>query len=285
MRIVTDSAADFEPEELVRLGVESVSLGVSFGETFYRENETLTKAQFYTLLQERREFPRTSQPSPREFRQVFRKAQEAGEETLGLFLSSGLSGTYQGAELARRDLEYRGCCLVDSRTASAGQRILVEHAAALREQGKGAGEIAAVLEELKGRVVLYACLDTLKYLQKGGRISAAAAAVGAVAGIKPILTVTEEGRPEIVSRALGMRRAVAYLQKQLREKKPDRSFPVYLMYTQVRENALLLQRVLGEDGIPVADSALFDVGAVIGSHIGPNACGLVYVREGSAVPG
>ena len=64
MRIVTDSAADFEPEELVRLGVESVSLGVSFGETFYRENETLTKAQFYTQLQEHREFPQTSQPSP-----------------------------------------------------------------------------------------------------------------------------------------------------------------------------------------------------------------------------
>ena len=103
MRIVTDSAADFEPEELVRLGVESVSLGVSFGETFYRENETLTKAQFYTQLQEHREFPQTSQPSPQEFRRVFGQAQEMGEETLGVFLSSGLSGTFQGAELAKSD--------------------------------------------------------------------------------------------------------------------------------------------------------------------------------------
>ena len=88
-------------------------------------------------------------------------------------MSSGLSGTFQGAELAKSDLEYQGCCLVDSLTASAGQRILVEHAAALRECGKSAVEIAAALEQLKGRVVLYACLDTLKYLQKGGRISTA----------------------------------------------------------------------------------------------------------------
>ena len=279
MRSVTDSAADFEPEELVRLGVESVSLGVSFGETFYRENETLTKAQFYTQLQEHREFPQTSQPSPQEFRRVFGQAQEMGEETLGVFLSSGLSGTFQGAELAKSDLEYQGCCLVDSLTASAGQRILVEHAAALRECGKSAVEIAAALEQLKGRVVLYACLDTLKYLQKGGRISTAAAVIGAVAGVKPILTVTREGKPEIVSKALGMRRAVAYLRKQLREKRPDGSFPVYLMYTHVRENALLLQRAVEEEGILVPDGALLDVGAVIGSHIGPNACGLVYVRE------
>ena len=202
-----------------------------------------------------------------------------GEETLGVFLSSGLSGTFQGAELAKSDLEYQGCCLVDSLTASAGQRILVEHAAALRECGKSAVEIAAALEQLKGRVVLYACLDTLKYLQKGGRISTAAAVIGAVAGVKPILTVTREGKPEIVSKALGMRRAVAYLRKQLREKRPDGSFPVYLMYTHVRENALLLQRAVEEEGILVPDGALLDVGAVIGSHIGPNACGLVYVRE------
>ena len=76
-----------------------------------------------------------------------------------------------------------------------------------------------------------------------------------------------------------MRRAVAYLRKQLREKRPDGSFPVYLMYTHVRENALLLQRAVEEEGILVPDGALLDVGAVIGSHIGPNACGLVYVRE------
>lgn len=279
VRIVTDSAADFEPEELVRLGVESVSLGVSFGEAFYRENETLTKARFYALLQERREFPKTSQPSPREFQRIFRQAREAGEEVLGIFLSSGLSGTFQGAALAGRELGQGACFLVDSLTASAGQRILVEHAAALRDEGKSAGEIAAVLEELKGRVALYACLDTLKYLQKGGRISSAAAVIGAVAGVKPILTVTKEGRPEIVSRALGMGRAVSYLRKQLREKEPDLRFPVYLMYTHVRENALLLQRALREEGILVPDGSLADVGAAIGSHIGPNACGLVYVRK------
>ena len=208
MRIVTDSAADFEPEELVRLGVESVSLGVSFGETFYRENETLTKAQFYTQLQEHREFPRPRSPPLRNSGGSSARPGN-GEETLGVFLlSSGLSGTFRARNWQKRPgipgllsggQSHRLCRAADSGGACG-------RSAGVREERSRNRRRVGTAER---RVVLYACLDTLKYLQKGGRISTAAAVIGAVAGVKPILTVTREGKPEIVSKALGMRRAVA----------------------------------------------------------------------------
>lgn len=277
VQIVTDSAADFEPEELTSMGVTCIPLSVLFGDVAYAENIDLSKNMFYRLLEEQGQFPKTSQPSPYAFSQVFENYMNAGDETVAIFLSSKLSGTYQGAVLAKELCGYKDCYPIDSLCATAGERILVEYAVVLRDAGKSAFDIAQSVDQLKSRISLYACMDTLEYLERGGRISRAAAAIGSVARLKPILHVAKDGSAEIPSKMLGKSRGRRYLLERIEKKKPDPSFPIYVMYTHIKENAELLAEHLRQKGYSIGERQIVNVGAVVGSHIGPNAFGLVYV--------
>lgn len=279
MRIITDSAADFEPEEQKRLNVTCVPLSVRLGGRDYQENINLSKKEFYALLEETPEPPRTSQPSPQAFLSVLREAKEAGEEAVVITLSSALSGTYQGALLAKGMLDYGDCYVVDSLTATAGERILVERAAALRDQGMGGKELVRELEALRPRISLYACMDTLKYLHRGGRLSGTSYVIGSLANIKPILHVSPEGQAEIPAKVLGGRRGIRWLRSRLELQPPDSAYSPYVMYTRNRENGELLADTLRKQGLSIPESHIVNVGAVIGAHIGPNAFGLAYVTR------
>ena len=133
------------------------------------------------------------------------------------------------------------------------------------------------LEEMRKRVVLYACMDTLEYLYKGGRISGAVYRVGSLAQIKPILQVDAEGKLAIPAKAMGMKKGMAFMCEKVKELPPDGEFPFYVMYTNNRSVAEALAAKLAAAGIPVPDERIIQVGAGIGSHVGPDACGLVYV--------
>lgn len=279
MRIITDSAADFEPEELKRLDVTCVPLSVNLGGREYQEIFDLSKEGFYALLEETGQLPRTSQPSPQAFLSVLREARDAGEEAVVITLSSALSGTCQCAQLVKGMLDYDSCYIVDSLTATAGERILVERAAALRDVGGSGKEIAGELEALRSRISLYACMDTLKYLHRGGRLSGTSYVIGSLASIKPILHVTQDGRPEIPAKALGVRRGLRWLCTRLEAQPPGPAYSPYVMYTHSRENGELLAAALRRQGISIPESHLVNVGAVIGSHIGPNAFGVAYVAR------
>ena len=279
VRIITDSAADFEPEELQNRGLPCVPLSVSFGSATYQENVDLSKQTFYSLLEREAEMPRTSQPAPQAFLSVLQAAKDAGEEAVVITLSSALSGTCQCARLAKEMLEYEGCYIVDSRTATAGERLLVERALTLHAAGMGAKEIAAELEALRPRITLYACMDTLKYLHKGGRLSGTSYVIGSFANIKPILHVSEDGRAMISAKVMGVRKGIRYLCERLAAQKPDPAFPLYIMYTHNRTNGESLASALRERGFSIPAHHIVNVGAAIGTHIGPNAFGLVYVSE------
>ena len=125
---------------------------------------------------------------------------------------------------------------------------------------------------MRDRIVLYACMDTLEYLYRGGRISHTVYAIGSLAQIKPIIKIDAEGKVEVPAKAMGMRKGIDYMVKHLQSQKPDPAFPVYAMYTEDRSNGETLAKKMG---VEVKD--IINVGAAIGSHIGPNACGLVYV--------
>lgn len=284
VQIVIDSSADFEPPELERMGITCVPITVCFGDTVYRENEDLSKDRFYQLLKSCHRLPQTSQPSPYEFEQVFRRFQKSGDSVVAILLSSGLSGTCQGAFLAKELCEYEDCYIVDSLNATAGIRILVEYAVRLRDEGKAAAEIVQALEALRPRITLYACLDTLEYLQKGGRISNLAAAVGSMAKIHPILSVSPEGKVVIPKKVLGKAHGAAHILKCLAAKQPDPDFPIYVMYTHVREAGVYLADKLRNAGYRISENHLVNVGASIGTHIGPGAFGVVYVAAQEVQP-
>lgn len=279
VRIITDSAADFEPWELEQMNIDCIPLTVVFGETEYQENVNLSKDLFYKLLEGSGEFPKTAQASPQILLDLFEDAKRAGDEAIYITLSSQLSGTYQTALITRQMAESDDCYVIDSQNATGGQRMLVEYAVKLRDAGKTAKEILAGLESIRDHVVLYACMDTLEYLYKGGRISQTVYRLGNLAQVKPILRVAVDGSLEVPAKTMGMRKGMEYLCKRLEQQKRNEEFPLYVMYTGVRTNGETLARRLRDAGIQVPDNRIINVGAAIGSHVGPNACGLVYIGK------
>jgi len=279
VRIITDSAADFEPWELKEMRIQCIPLTVIFGDTEYHENENLTKEEFYSKMRASDGFPKTSQPSPQILMDLFGEAVEQGDEAIYITISSALSGVYQSAVLGKRLVDSEDCFVVDSRNATGGQRILVQEAVKLRDQGKTAEQIAAGVKAIRDRIVLYACMDTLEYLYLGGRISHTTYKLGTLANIKPIITVDSEGRVQVPAKAMGMRKGMDFLCKRPLIQAPDTDYPFYVMYTNNREVAQTLAKRLEEAGISVPEERIIQVGAAIGSHIGPEACGLVYVRK------
>jgi len=277
IRIITDSAADFEPWELEKMNISYIYLPVMLEDREYRAD--LTKDGFYQLLQEVNEMPKTAQESPQVLMDLFEEAKDQGDEAIYITLSSALSGTYQNAVMSRNLVECDDCYVVDSLNATGGQRMLVEYAVRLRDEGKSAKEIVAALEQLRGRIELYACIDTLEYLYRGGRISHTTYKVGTFANIKPIITVEKNGQIGVPGKSMGMRKGMDNLCKKVTEKKPDSGFPLYVMYTDDRTVAETLMKRLEAFGFTVPDEHIIQVGSVIGSHIGPKACGLVYVAE------
>lgn len=279
VRIITDSAADFEPVELERLNIECIPLTVIFGDDEYQENVNLSKARFYELLLKNEHFPTTSQASPEILYRMFKSAAENGDEAIYITISSGFSNTYQNALLVRREIDSAACHVVDSQNGTGGQRVLVEHAVKLRDAGIAATEIVRALEELRERIELYACMDTLEYLYKGGRISHAIYKLGTIARIKPILQVAQDGHLAVPAKTMGMRKGMDFLCKRLEMVEPDMDYPLYVMYTSDRAIAETLAGYMGDMGYEVPAERIIAVGAAIGAHVGPGACGLVYVGK------
>ena len=278
VHIITDSAADFEPAEYGALNVTCIPLTVFFGEREYQENVDLSKEHFYSLLKETCIFPKTAQASPQLLQDLFENAHAKGDEAIYITLSSALSGTWQNAMMVKSLLGYDSCYVVDSRNATGGQRMIVELAVKLRDEGKSAAEIVAGIEAIRERIVLFACIDTLEYLYLGGRISHTAYKLGSVAQIKPIIHVDRDGGIAVPSKAVGTRKGMELLCKKVEQFRPDPAFPFYVMYTPHRANGDALADKLRAMGIDVPAERIIPVGAAIGSHIGPNGCGFVYVH-------
>ena len=277
-QIITDSVSDLEPEELAELNVACVPISVTFGETSYKENAELSKDRFYQLLRSCPDFPRTSQPAPDDFLRAFSPARERGDAAVMVTMSQRFGGIYQGALLAKELLDYPEAYVVDSRGAAGGERILVETAVRLRDEGCPAAEIVQALEQLRDRIVLYACPDTMENLRRGGRVPALVAALGSAVHVKPVLHIAPDGEVVIAARELGKRRAMHFFAQQMHKRPPDPAFPVYVMYSDIRENAETLAELLRQEGFS-PDEKLINVGVAMGTHIGPNAFGLAYVAK------
>jgi len=279
VRIITDSAADFEPFELEKWNIACTPLSVMLEDREYRENLDISKDQFYALLESTGGTPKTSQPSPEFLAEFFEDAKKAGDEAVFISLSSAISGTYQTALMTKEDAEYEGCYVFDSLNATAGERLLVEYAVRLRDAGKSAKEIVDALEAIRDKIVLFACIDTLEYLYRGGRISQTVYKLGTMAQVKPIIRVSEEGTIEVPAKAMGMRKGMDQLRRRLELQKPDAAHKIYVMYTADRTIGEALAQKVAAMGYEIPDEQIVQVGAVIGSHIGPGACGITFVAE------
>lgn len=265
LEIITDSSAELSAEEARALGVRVVPLTVIFGGDAYLEGEELSKEEFYKRLPQG---PRTSQPSAEQFAALF--AQTEGRETLVLPIASALSGTQNAARLAKEQGGFSNVTIYESNCTTAMLRILVEEA--VRHRDKSAAEVVALLDKLRPRIRLAACLDTLEYLERGGRIKKSTAFVGTLFGIKPIVGIFPDGTVGMTGRAHGQKKALQTIAARFLEETADPAYPVYFLQTDSPVPALTLQQLTGQEGAPV-----LRICCAVGSHIGPNAAGIVYV--------
>lgn len=278
IRILTDSAADLTAGDAAAIpGLHIVPLNVLFedGETI-RDGIDMTRADFYDRLQKADKLPRTSQPSPEAFMEVFEEAKAAGDEVVVILISSKLSGTFQCAKMAAEECEFNDAYFVDSDTASPGEYILIREAVRLRDEGVSAAEIAAALDLLKKRIRILAVVDSLKHLHKGGRLPAAVALVGGALGIKPVLSVYD-GAVHLADKARGRPGAYVALFKQMGKMGGvDTRYDFVMVYSSDKQVLGPIQHYV-RNNLKLEGGHLSQIGSVIGTHIGPSAAGIAFV--------
>ncbi len=277
IRIIVDSSADYTKEEIDKRQLTLVSLTINLEEKSYLDGVDITRDQLYEWLMESNGFPKTSQPSPEDFTRHFTEAKEAGDDVICILLSSSLSGTCQSAFLAKNMVDYDRIHIIDSLSATHVIRFLVNQAVRMRDNGSTAEEIVASLEELKGRTKVIAAVDTLEYLCRGGRVSRAAATIGNLANLKPIITINPEGEVAVMNKCVGKNKAMSYIVNTIQEYEIDEAYPVYSIYSYGVENCISLEARLVSAGYTLHSRK--QVGATIGCHVGPGAFGVLFVHK------
>ncbi len=278
VRIIIDSACDLPKEDAARLGIDVLPLKTIFGEEEFLDGFTITHQEFYQRLVDSDVLPSTSQLPPVEFEAIYADVKTKGDTAVVITLSAKLSGTYQSAHIALDGYEDI-IHIVDSGQVSLSQQLLALHACKLRDEGCSAEEIAAALEIKKQDVRIIAVLDTLEYLQRGGRIPKGVAVAGNLLSIKPLVTVNE-GLVVMLGMARGAKNARAQLTKAVEEAGGvNFSLPCAYIYSGLEDD--LLQKYIEEtrwDG-QYSDIPVYTIGSAIGTHVGPGAYGVAFFTK------
>lgn len=284
-RIVTDSTTDLTPELIQELDVQVIPLCYMMGGKTYHNipgGGEMTDKEFYAKLRAG-SMSTTTQVNSEEFLHVFTPLLEAGQDVLYIAFSSGLSGTYHSAVLAREELKQRfpdrRLEVFDSLCASMGEGLLVYHAAKLRNAGKSLDEVLAWLKGNVLNLCHWFTVDDLNHLKRGGRVSTATALVGTMLGIKPVLHVDDEGHLIPVSKVRGRKQSLDALVRRMEDTVLDPGNQmVFISHGDCLEDAQYVERQIREK-LGVQQVKLGFIGPVIGAHSGPGTVALFFLGK------
>lgn len=272
IRIVTDSGCDLPARIFDDLSVELVPLTVSFGDDSYLDRRDLTVEEFWQKLTTGTVVPQTAAPSVGQFTEVFQSLESSGASGIVvLCMSAAISATHQSATLAAASYPGVPVSVVDSRLVSGALGLVVMEAAEKARTGAGLSEVVETATEACAATSLYATLDTLEYLRRGGRIGGAAAFVGGLLDVKPIITF-EGGEVTAAGRVRTRKRAVADVLDHLRSVS-DRARRVGVIHSdapEVDEVAAEIATIHGTQPLVIR------VGPIVGTHAGPGVIGVTY---------
>lgn len=277
--IVTDSASDIEQGEL--RGVRVLPMTVTIDGTPYRDGLDLTKDEFYRLQKSSDAVPVSSLISPFMFQEAFDEIEAAGDEAIVITISSELSGTYQSAKAVAEGR--KGISVIDSRQVAAAQKLLVLRALQLALLGLPREEIVRELEEEKGRIIIYAAVDTLDYLLKGGRISKTSALIGGVIGIKPIITL-EDGKLIAIGKARGSKKSHEFLNHKVAEVGGiDFGMPYAVGYSGTSMSNLKKYLDGNKEILSTVPHSpdIVQIGSAVGTHCGPGTVLVTFFKKAS----
>lgn len=277
LRIVTDAASDITIDQAKDMNIEVVSLDITFEDGPAPQRTEADFQRFYERLEVCEKLPVTSRTPPEEYLKIFEDAKTRGDEVLVITLSSGLSGTVESAHMAKQIVGYDQIEVVDSHQAILTQRMLVEEAIRLREEGYQLQEIARRVKEMREQVVVCGVVGTLKYLQKGGRIPASLATLGTLLRIKPVI-VLEDKILKQLGKARGHDAGEAMLYKRMEEDGFNKAYPVYFGYTS---NRALTEKFMQQtrERYGLTQTRMFPIGGVIGTHCGTDCVAVAYVKK------
>ena len=269
--VVTDSTADLPDEWRPRYGIEVVPLKVLFGTETFRDRVDMTDEEFFRRLSVSSALPTTSAPSPGEFADVYRKLARGFEGCISIHIGAQLSATAEAARVGASSVEGFPVKVIDSETVSMPVAFLCRVAA---ESASLDEAEAAVLQRVPRTRVL-ALLDTLRYLEMGGRLGRAQAMIGTMLDLKPLLLVADrEIKP--VDRVRTRSRAMARMVEFFEHDGPVEQ--VAVMHAQAPEDAARIAADLRPD-FPDGEVTVGQIGCVLGTHTGPKALGIVYIKR------
>ncbi|MGM0436560.1 MAG: DegV family protein [Bacillota bacterium] len=279
IKLITDSTCDLSPDLIKRYDIEVIPLYVNLDGTYYKDSVELTAPKMYEKVEKTGALPKTAAASSEDFKTVFEKYLNEGYDILYTGIGSKFSSTLQSANIARMELETGRIHLVDSQNLSSGSGVLLLKAASLREEGRDIVDIMHTLESMVPKVRSQFVIDTLEYLQKGGRLKAISAFMGTMLKIKPIIRVVE-GEMAVGKKARGNIRNGIKIQlkeviKHLTEIDPEF---IMITHTEAFEAAKLTRKALEETEY-FENILTTEAGCVISSHCGPGTIGLLYIMK------
>lgn len=280
--VVTDSTADIPKKVVEELGITVVPLKVHFGEETYLDGISISSKEFYNKLQTAEKLPTTSQPSPLDFVNIYKDLAEGKEDVhiISIHLSSALSGTYQSAAIAQNMLEDNvKVTVIDSRKASYAIGSIVVGVAELAKSGATVEKCLERAYYLVENTFVYFLVDTLHYLQKGGRIGKASALLGTLLNIKPILSLDEMGEVYAKEKIRGNKKAFSRIMELLHEHaKQYNKVRIGLSHAdsvgEAEEAVASLKQSFQVDSVLVTD-----IGSVIGTHVGKGTIAIVLSAD------
>jgi len=273
--ILTDSTSEILPAEARKRNLVVIPIKTVFEDGVYLDGIDLTAETFYEKQAAAKKLPSTTQPSPMEFEDLFREAVERGDSIIAILIAESLSGTIQSANIARSNFEGE-IYVIDSECTTISLRLLVELALELREKGLSAGEIVEELEKAKKRIKLYAYVDTLEYLRKGGRLSKTAAFAGTLLDVKPIIYL-RDSELGVKTKVRGVKNAQKEVIRLALEHGIDTDMPIAIGYSGNRDTFEPFYE-LAVDTVGKIDY-VSAIGSVIGAHVGPGAGAIAYYKK------
>lgn len=272
IRLIIDSASEYTLDEANKKGLDFIPLILNLEDKSYRDGIELTKNDFFDYLINKGAKPSTSQPSPHDYEEVFKNIVENGDKGICITISSEVSGTYQSAMLARE--KYKDSIeVIDSRNATIGERILIDIAKDMIDEGLEFDQIVNKLNTIKNEIKVYGILDTLEYLKRGGRVSSVQSLIGGLLSIKPILSVVD-GKVEMIDKSRGIKKGFNKLYEfiDIEGKDIDR---IYFGYSGLDKTNLELF-IENMKGVDKQQVNIIQLGTTIGTHAGPGGVVVAY---------
>lgn len=278
IRIVIDSTSDVTEDIIRENNLKMVPLTVNFENESYLDKVELSTQEFFEKLETAEKLPTTSQVSPGTFAEVFSEILSEGDQVLGIFLASEFSGTYDSARIAKDMIGSGGIRIIDSKSVCLGTFALILKAIELIKQGVDIDEAAGELEKAKEKIVAAAGLDTLKYLEKGGRLSRGQAVIGSILGIKPIIGI-KDGKLSVIDKIRGRNNTVKWFDRWIEKNGFDLSDKTVLLFHGQNYGQLKILRETIEEKYKIKNIIEQEIGSVIGTHAGPGVLGIGFMNE------